>query len=176
MEEIKEIIKTFNDYGMPLPVILIILIAYRLVISKINWWTKRENYYNTILTNLGNWRDALDSSLTYFMEPGSEYDDTLTKTPAFRNYSEKSAIAHNELKESIHFARLFLSEQSVKSLDKLMGREWELSNITAVSTCEYLKGTHKIVSKTYAQILKDAKNDLEKAHKLEFLTALFKKG
>lgn len=175
MEEIKEFFKVLNDYGMPLPVIIFIMIAYRIIISKINWWAKRENYYNTMLTNLGKWQDALESILVYFMEPGSEYDDTFHDTPASRKYYESSALAYKEIKEKIHFAQLFLSEQSVKSVDELISREWELSNIIASSTCEYLKGTHKIVSECYDQILKDAKNDLKKSHKLELLTSLSKK-
>ncbi|WP_433763692.1 hypothetical protein [Flavobacterium ginsenosidimutans] len=176
MEEIKQLFKTLNEYGLPIPVIAIIIIAYRIVISKINWWSKRENYYNTLLTNLGNWQDALDSALTYFMEPGSEYDDTFHDTPASRKYYESSARAHKEIKEKIHFAQLFLSEQSVKGIEELISREWVLSNIIASSTCEYLKGTRKIVSKCYDQILKDAKNDIKKSHKLEFLTSLLKRN
>jgi len=176
LENLLQLVKVANDYGFPLPVIAVLFLLYKLIISKINWWTKRENYYKITLTNLGNWREGLSAGLDWFIEPGSEYNNDFRKSKSYAKYFEYSIPAQKALKENMHFGRLFLSEDSVKSIDELFSIEWYLANIDSSSTKEYLEKTLAAVVSAYDSIFKDAASDLKNSNKQEFLTGLLNRS
>jgi hypothetical protein len=176
LENLLQLVKVANDYGFPLPVIVVIFFLYKIIISKINWWTKRENYYKITLTNLGNWREGLSTGLDWFIEPGSEYNNDFHKSRSYTIYYEYSIPAQKALKENMHFGRLFLSEDSVKSIDELFNMEWYLANIDSSCTKEYLEKTLAAVESTYHSILKDAAIDLKNSNKREFLAGILNRS
>jgi hypothetical protein len=174
LEIIHKVIGFINTYGLASVIILMIITLYKIYVSRINLWAKREEYYKIMLNNLGRWRQGLDIGLEYYMEPGSEYnDDDYRNSYNCKKCNENSIPARQELKDNMHFGRLFLSVAATESIDELFSDEWHLSNFGAICEKDYLESTLKIVTNTYELILKDARNDLKRSHTRELLTGLF---
>jgi hypothetical protein len=122
-------------------------------------WSNREKYYKFFLKNLGNWRDSLSNDLRSDQGP----DFVWNQAPGIENFKEpksKGRIAFENIEESIPEARLYLSEESVKILDKLILDDWHISEHDAVSMDDYLSSMLKRVDDSYNELLKHAKRDL----------------
>lgn len=52
-EIVKKILGQTNEYGVPIPLLLLVLILYRIIVSKIDRWNEREKYYSELVENLG---------------------------------------------------------------------------------------------------------------------------
>ena len=173
LEIIHKVIGFINTYGLASVIILMIIALYKIYVSRINLWAKRAEYYKIMLNNLGRWREGLSIGLEYFIEPGSEYNDDYRDSYNCKKCNENSIPAQQELKDNMHFGRLFLSVAATESIDELFSDEWHLSNFGSICEKDYLESTLKIVTKTYELILKDARNDLKKSHIRELVTGLF---
>ncbi|OIV41710.1 hypothetical protein [Flavobacterium johnsoniae] len=173
LEIINKVIGLINTYGLASVIILMIIALYKIYVSRINLWSKREEYYKIMLNNLGRWREGLSIGLEYFIEPGSEYSDDYRNSYYCKKCNESSIPARQELYDNMHFGRLFLSVAATESIDELFSDEWQLSNFGSICEKDYLESTLKIVTKTYELILKDARNDLKKSHTKELLKGLF---
>lgn len=176
LEILNKVIGFINTYGLASIIILMIIALYKIYVSRINLWAKREGYYKIMLNNLGRWREGLSIGLEYFIEPGSEYSDDYRDSYNCKKCNESSIPARQELKDNMHFGRLFLSVAATESIDELFSEEWHLSNFGSVCEKDYLESTLKIVANTYELILKDARNDLKKSHTRELLTGLFSRS
>jgi len=176
LEILNKVIGFINTYGLASIIILMIIALYKIYVSRINLWVKREEYYKIMLNNLGRWREGLSIGLEYFIEPGSEYSDDYRDSYNCKKCNESSIPARQELKDNMHFGRLFLSVAATESIDELLSEEWHLSNFGSVCEKDYLESTLKIVTKTYELILKDARNDLKRSDTKELLTGLFSRS
>ncbi|WP_291143397.1 hypothetical protein [Flavobacterium sp. UBA7680] len=173
LEILNKAIGFINTYGLASVIILMIIALYKIYVSRINLWAKREEYYKIMLNNLGRWSEGLSIGLEYFIEPGSEYSNDYRDSYNCKKCNENSIPARQELKDNMHFGRLFLSVAATESIDELLSEEWHLSNFGSICEKDYLESTLKIVTKTYELILKDARNDLKKSHTRELITGLF---
>ena len=129
-----------------------------------NWlnqqhWSFREKYYMGILEHLTILRNTLEDRKNYYLEPGSEHDDTRTDTEHFRELTLRGSESYRSVRELVGPASVFLSDKSRSTLRELMSEYW---NVAEFSSCkaEYLDSTLKLVDVAYSAVLGEAKNDL----------------
>lgn len=163
MEAIFKFIEQASKYGFPIPLALLVL-GFGFWIASTTKWPEREKYYYHLLSSLGKWQDSLEALGDYYMEPGSEYrDDQISLKPRFKILMDKGTEAHEEIRQELHVARLFLSPHSVKLLEDMLGEHWFIQEMDAVCIADYLAKTVKLATCSYNAILFDAKKDLKRS-------------
>lgn len=175
MEALLKFIESANKYGIPIPLIVLIL-GVAIWAALTVRWSEREKYYYGLLDALGKWKDSVTDRKDYYMEPGSEYRDaTITVIPRFKALTTREAEAFNSLRDQLNVARIFLSEKSVTLLDGLLSDHWLICEMDALCTKDYLEKTEEVVSNAYSSLLLDAKLDLKRSRYLALMKKILAK-
>ncbi len=160
-QNILNAVKASSEYGLPIPLILIAVVFFLLKRDQIRWHS-REKYYGIILENLDLWQRSLSDRLDYYQQSGSEYNDECMEKDHFILLQKEGSLAQKNIRKSLGFARVFLSDISVSVLEKLESEHWNISEHGALCMADYLALTLAEVDKAYEHVLKDAKQDFKK--------------
>ena len=136
----------------------------RTKLSSRNWinqqhWGFREKYYMGLLEHLTILRMTLEDRNNYYLQPGSERDDSHTDTEHFRELTHRGSESYRTVRELIGPASVFLSDKSRSALQELMAAYWNLGEFSSCRA-EYLDSALKLVEVAYSAVLEEAKNDL----------------
>jgi len=123
-------------------------------------WTARENYYSQLLTNLHQFKMALDNLSDYYIEPGSEHIPDSQRDKHFRKLLASSATSYREVEKLLGPAAIFLSPGAVAALNELFVKHWELATFGAICTADYIQSAHELAIAIYDRVLLEAKRDL----------------
>ena len=122
-------------------------------------WAIREQHYISLLSHLMKLKLSLQDRDDYYMEPGSEHDETRSKGEHFQKLAQAGHESYQALRELIGPASLFLSSKSIESLEKLVQGHWNVAEFS-VCTAEYVSEALKLVEIAQAAVLSEAKNEL----------------
>lgn len=123
-------------------------------------WSARELYYGKLLAQLHNFILALDGLSSYYIEPDSVHVPDSKQGAHFHRLKQNAADAFEELKKLLGPAALYLPKETVKELDEMQKRHWELVEFEVSCTAEYVEQAHVIAMPAYEKVLSDAKRQL----------------
>lgn len=122
-------------------------------------WSRREQYYLDILTELTRLQISLADRNRYYLEPGSEHNSTIPDLPHYLTLTKQGNAAYQRIQELIGPATVFLSERSVELLRKLIGDYWEAAEFSS-HHAEFLNSALTDVDYAYVEVLREAKEEL----------------
>jgi hypothetical protein len=123
-------------------------------------WSARETYYSSLLTQLHHFRMALLYLSGYYLEPGSEHLPDSQLGEHFQRLLADAVAANNEVQKLVGPAAIFLTLHATTALDKLFKDHWELANLEAICTSDYVDHAQILATNAYMQILSEAKSHL----------------
>lgn len=122
-------------------------------------WTIREARYAELLSHLTKLRLSLGDRNSYFMEPGSEHNSSLSNGAHFTELSRKGHDSYQAIRELIGPAAIFLSRPTIDALEKLVRGYWNVAEFSAC-TAEYVSEALELVEVAYEAVLSEARNEL----------------
>jgi hypothetical protein len=122
-------------------------------------WSAREQYYGKLLTHLHDFKMRLDDLSDYYVEPGSEHMPDNQRGENFHKLLAEASSAYTEVRRQLGPAAIYLSPQSVKSLEKMFATHWGLA-FDAMCTADYVDGANKLATATYRSVLREARAHL----------------
>ena len=123
-------------------------------------WCAREQYYSKLLSHLHGFRMTLDDLSDYYLEPGTEHMPDNQRGERFHKLLAQASSAYRDVQKLLGPAAIFLSPQSVQSLEKMFAEHWGLANFDAVCTADYVNGANKLATATYNRVLHEARAHL----------------
>ncbi|GAB4087406.1 hypothetical protein GCM10028785_00750 [Hydrogenophaga soli] len=138
----------------------------KVTLSRKNWltqqqWAIREQHYMSLLAHLTKLKLSLQDRDSYYMEPGSEHDESLSDGAHFQKLTRVGHESYQAIRELIGPASVFLSGKAIESLEKLVHDHWSVAEYS-VCTAEYLSDALKLVEAAQAAVLEEARNELTK--------------
>lgn len=133
-------------------------------LSSKNWltqqqWAIRERHYMHLLANLTKLKLSLQDRDCYFMEPGSEHNNNLSKGEHFQSLSKAGHESYQAIRELIGPASVFLSAKTIESLEKLVHDHWSIAEFSSC-TAEYVSEALALVEIAQTAVLEEARNEL----------------
>jgi hypothetical protein len=125
-------------------------------------WAIREQHYMNLLKQLTLLKNSLLDQSTYYIQPGSEHDQSIPENPHFQNLSQNAFKSFQAIRELMGPAAIFLSGNAIGALDQLVKEHWHVENFSSC-TEEYVSGTLKLVEAAHSVILAEAKSQLAHA-------------
>lgn len=122
-------------------------------------WANRERHYSDILSTLTKLKISLQVRASCYLEPGSEHDNTIPKSAHFQGVSRKGNDAYQQLQELVGPASVFLSNEAIVSLEKLIREHWEKGEYS-MCTAEFVRESLKLTETTLEVVLAQAKGEL----------------
>ena len=122
-------------------------------------WSRREQFYLDLLSELTKLQASLTDRNAYFMEPGAEYNSSIPEQPHYLKLMEQGHAAYQRIQELVGPAAVFLSERSVNILRKLIGDYWEAAEFSS-HHAEFLSSAVQDVDYAYVEVLAEAKSEL----------------
>jgi len=138
--------------------------AIKIALSKKNWltqqqWVLREKHYTGLLSHLTKLKLSLEDRKLYYVEPGSEHNETISQDENFLALSKTGQESYQAIRELIGPASLFLSQDAIKSLEYLVRNDLDNSLYSACME-EYVSEALKLVERAQSIILKEARDEL----------------
>ena len=112
-----------------------------------------------LLSHLMKLKLSLEDRSSYYMEPGSEHDETRSKGEHFQKLAHVGHESYQAIRELIGPASVFLSGKAIESLEKLVRDHWSVAEFS-VCTAEYVTESLKLVEAAQSAVLSEAKNEL----------------
>lgn len=136
-------------------------------LSRKNWltqqqWAIREQHYMNLLANLTKLKLSLRDRDSYYMEPGSEHNDKLSKGERFQALAQVGHESYQAIRELIGPASVFLSAKAIESLEKLVCDHWSVAEFSAC-TAEYVSEALTLVETAQSSVLAEARNELSQS-------------
>jgi hypothetical protein len=125
-------------------------------------WAIREQHYMSLLTNLTTLKNSLLDQSSYYIQPGSEHDQSIPDSPHFQELSRRAYKSYQSIRELMGPAAIFLSSSAIEALEDLVKEHWHVENFSSC-TEEYVSGALKLVETAHAVILAEARNQLLQA-------------
>ncbi|MDD4929502.1 MAG: hypothetical protein PHP85_09520 [Gallionella sp.] len=122
-------------------------------------WSRREQFYLDLLSELTRLHISLTDRNNYYMEPGSEYNSSIPEQPHYQKLTGQGHAAYQKIQELVGPAAVFLSERSLNILRKLIGDYWEAAEFSS-HHAEFLGSAVQNVDYAYVEILAEAKAEL----------------
>ena len=122
-------------------------------------WSNRGKYYMELLSNLTRLKLSLEDRNEYYNEPGSEHDASRSESEQFKELSRTGHDALRAVREQIGPASVFLSDDAIEALEKLIREHWHTSE-SAACTAEYVSSAIDVVDAACTAVVKEAKNEL----------------
>ncbi len=136
-------------------------------LSRKNWltqqqWSIREQHYISLLTHLTKLKLSLQDRDSYFMEPGSEHDQSRSECEHFQELARVGHESYQVIRELIGPASVFLSARAIESLEQLVRDHWSVAEFSAC-TAEYVSEALKLVEVAHSAVLAEARNELTRS-------------
>ncbi len=136
----------------------------KITLSRKNWltqqqWNIREQHYMNLLTQLMKLKLSLQDRDSYYMEPGSEYQDAHTKSDHFQELVRIGHESYQAIRELIGPASVFLSSRAIESLEHLVRDHWSVAEFSSC-TAEYVSEALKLVEAAQTAVLVEARDEL----------------
>jgi hypothetical protein len=128
-------------------------------------WAIREHHYVNLLRHLTILRNALLDQSTYFIQPGSEYDQSIAERPHFQELARSADASYQAVRELMGPAAIFLSAGAIEALELLTKEHWHIENFSSC-TEEYVSGALKLVEAAHSTILAEARSQLAHAQNI----------
>ena len=112
-----------------------------------------------LLSNLNKLKLTLEDRNDYFMEPGSEYDESRQDNEHFETLSRTGHEAFKAVREQIIPASVFLSDAAVAALNKLVSEQWHATQ-NAFCTADYVRSSLVLVEAACSEVVKEARKEL----------------
>lgn len=133
-------------------------------LSRKNWltqqqWAIREQHYMSLLSHLMKLKLSFEDRSDYYMEPGSEHDETRSKGEHFQKLAHVGHESYQAIRELIGPASVFLSNKAIKSLEQLVRDHWSVAEFSSC-TAEYVSESLGLVEAAQAAVLSEARNEL----------------
>ncbi|MEX8517070.1 MAG: hypothetical protein AB3X44_00970 [Leptothrix sp. (in: b-proteobacteria)] len=125
-------------------------------------WAIREQHYMNLLSHLMKLKLSLEDRDSYFLEPGSDYNDNLSKGEHFMNLAKIGHDSYQTIRELIGPASIFLSSKAIKSLEHLVRDYWSTAEFS-LCTAEYISVALKLVEEAQSAVLSEARNELSQS-------------
>lgn len=125
-------------------------------------WSIREEYYMDLLSNLTKLKLSLQDRNDYYVEPGSEHDDSHAESEHFKELSRIGYDSFRAVRELIGPASVFLSSRAIEALEELVREHWHATEFS-VCTADYVSSALKLVDAAYSAVLAEAKEGLAHA-------------
>ena len=122
-------------------------------------WAIREQQYALLLTHLTKLELSLQDRESYYIEPGSEHDENLSKGEHFQALATAGHESYQTIRELIGPASIFLSSRTIDALEKLVRDHWSVSEFS-VCTAEYVSEALKLVQAARTAVFEEARNEL----------------
>lgn len=123
-------------------------------------WEFKERYYGELLSHLHAFRLALSELSDYYIEPGSEHTPDSQQGEHFITLKSQAWEAYRSIKELVGNAVLFLSPKTVEAIDNLVREHWDLANIGAICTADYVDSAYKLACIAHEAVVAEASLDL----------------
>ncbi len=122
-------------------------------------WSKREQRYSELLTHLYKMKLTLQDREKYYLQPGSEHDESVTDNERFNSLSQNEFKSYEAIRELIGPSSIFLSTKTIDELERLVRKHWSIAEFSTC-TADYLTQARKLVDKAYSAVLKEAQGEL----------------
>ena len=122
-------------------------------------WSIREKRYAHLLSNLTKLRLSLQDRNNYFMEPGSEHNESLSESERFKELSRVGYESLRSIREQIGPASVFLSDKTIEALEELVREHWSVAEFSSC-TADYVSSALDLVDAAYSAVLAEARNEL----------------
>lgn len=122
-------------------------------------WSIREKHYTELLSHLTKYRLSLEDRADYFMEPGSEHNQSLTEGEHFKELALRGYESYQAIRDLIGPASVFLSENAIDALKELVREHW---NVARFSSCpaDGITSALKLVDAAQTAVLTEARSEL----------------
>ena len=139
----------------------------KIALSRKNWltqqqWSIREQHYMSLLAHITKLKLSLQDRNSYYMEPGSEHNDALSKGEHFQELARVGHESYQAIRELIGPASVFLSGKAIGSLERLVRDHWGIAEFSAC-TAEYVSEALKLVEAAQSAVLGEARNELTRS-------------
>jgi hypothetical protein len=129
-----------------------------------NWlsqqqWSFREQRYSELLSHLTKLRISLQDRSDYFMEPGSEHDESRTEGENFKQLARRGYESYQAIRELIGPASVFLSANAIQALEELVREHWGVAEFS-ICAADYITSSLKLVDAAHAAVLTEARSEL----------------
>lgn len=94
----------------------------------------------SLLSHLMKLKLSFEDRSDYYMEPGSEHDETRSKGEHFQKLAHVGYESYQAIRELIGPASVFLSNKAIKSLEQLVHDHWSVAEFSSC-TAEYVSGS-----------------------------------
>lgn len=133
-------------------------------LSSRNWlnqqqWNFREQRYSELLSHLTKLSLSLQDQSAYFIEPGSEHDQSRVEGDHFRDLARRGHESYQAIRELIGPASVFLSANSISTLEELVREHWSVAEFS-VCTADYVTSMLKLVDSARTVVLSEARSEL----------------
>ncbi|HWS61982.1 MAG TPA: hypothetical protein VN325_04440 [Steroidobacteraceae bacterium] len=122
-------------------------------------WAIREQQYAGLLRHLTILRNSLLDQSTYFIQPGSEYDQSISGQPHFQELARCANKSYQAVRRLVGPAAIFLSPNAIGALEALVKEHWHIENFSSC-TEEYVSSALRLVEAAYTAILIEARREL----------------
>lgn len=123
-------------------------------------WAIREQHYMNLLSHLMKLKISLQDRDAYYLRPGSEHDENLSKSESFQRLAQVGYESYQSIRELIGPASVFLSPKAIQSLEQLVREHWQIQEFS-VCTAEYILDALKLVDDAQLLILTEARSELD---------------
>jgi hypothetical protein len=137
-------------------------------LSSKNWltqqqWAIREKHYMDLLASLTKLKLSLEDRASYFVEPGSEHNNSVSDGEHFKTLERVGHESYQAIRELIGPASVFLSDKAIESLEKLVRNHWNLAEFSA-GTADYVFEVLPLVKEAQSVVLLEARSELSRSH------------
>src|SRR2546428_8202478 len=122
-------------------------------------WAIREQHYMSLLTHLTKLKLSLQDRDLYYVEPGSQHDESRSNGEHFQELARIGHESYQAIRELIGPASVFLSSKAIESLDQLVRDHWTVAEFS-LCTAEYVSEAFKLVDAAHAAVLTVARSEL----------------
>lgn len=122
-------------------------------------WAIREQHYMNLLRHLTKLEMSLQDRASYYMEPGSEYNEACAQGEHFQELARVGHESYQAIRELIGPASVFLSSKAIDSLEQLVRDHWNVAEFSAC-TKEYVSEALELVKTAQLAVLAEARNEL----------------
>lgn len=119
-------------------------------------WLHREKHYLDLLLSLGQLKASLEDRGEYFIGPGAEYNEEVTKSDRFQKLMQSGDEAMSSVRRQIGPASVFLSMGAIEALEELLRESWHVG-FDSVSTADYIEAALDLVNSAHSIVLAEAK-------------------
>lgn len=124
---------------------------------------QRWQYYKIILEQLGKWETSLVDCNSYYIEPGSDYDETIPNGERFQKLWRDGDDSRKAIRALIGPASILLPTKTIEALKTLISDDWSVAE-DSLCMADYVSKALQLVKVAEIEILADAENELSRLH------------